>query len=106
MLARSVRCTLPFDREVGIPVALKRLAWLDPNVALGFKREFPAVADTSRPNLASVYELFHDEQGGYFAMELVSGWPHARDTFRRPAAVWIWRRSMPPRAPRLCKRSP
>ena len=67
-----------FDREAGIPVALKRLARLDPNVVLRFKREFRALADISHPNLASLYELFHDARGWYFTMELVSGSPLTR----------------------------
>ncbi|MDB4966848.1 MAG: hypothetical protein JWN44_2537 [Myxococcales bacterium] len=62
-----------FDREFGMPVALKRLRLRTPEALYRFKKEFRSLAGVIHPNLVSLYELFQVAQDLYFTMELVQG---------------------------------
>jgi tetratricopeptide (TPR) repeat protein len=54
-------------------VAIKMLPRLDPEALFRFKREFRVLTDLSHPNLVTLHELFVDERGAFFTMELVPG---------------------------------
>lgn len=75
-----------FDRELKIPVAIKRLRHPSGDALYRFKREFRALAGVVHPNLVSLYELFQAEDGWYFTMELVQG-QHLFSYLRPTAAV-------------------
>ncbi|HEX4456880.1 MAG TPA: protein kinase, partial [Polyangia bacterium] len=62
-----------FDRELGIPVALKQLRQQSPESIYRFKKEFRLLAEMAHPNLVSLYELFQSHDAWYFTMELVPG---------------------------------
>ncbi len=62
-----------FDREQGLPVALKTVRSLEPDAVRSFKREFRALTDFVHPNLVSLYELFSAGDQWFFTMELVDG---------------------------------
>src|SRR6266513_1238532 len=62
-----------FDREFGMPVALKRLRLQTPEALYRFKKEFRSLAGVIHPNLVSLYELFQVAEDLYFTMELVHG---------------------------------
>jgi serine/threonine protein kinase/tetratricopeptide (TPR) repeat protein len=62
-----------FDRELGIPVALKQLRQRSPEAIYRFKKEFRLLAEMAHPNLVSLYELFQSADAWYFTMELVPG---------------------------------
>jgi hypothetical protein len=62
-----------FDREQGIPVALKTVRSLEAEAIRHFKREFRALTDFVHPNLVSLYELFSEGDQWFFTMELVRG---------------------------------
>jgi hypothetical protein len=62
-----------FDREFGVPVALKRLRLQTPEALYRFKKEFRSLAGVIHPNLVSLYELFQVAEDLYFTMELVQG---------------------------------
>jgi len=63
-----------YDRERGIPVALKTLRKVDPAAIYRFKREFRAVVDANHPNLVRLFELVQDDKGRcFFTMEMVGG---------------------------------
>jgi len=66
------------DRELGIEVALKRLANADPSALFRFKQEFRSLVDLSHPNLVKLHELFCLEGDWYFSMDLVAGRPFSR----------------------------
>ncbi|MEM9452557.1 MAG: protein kinase [Myxococcota bacterium] len=61
------------DESSGRPVALKMLSRLDPDELYRFKREFRVLADVSDENLVHLHELFVDEAGAFFTMELIRG---------------------------------
>ncbi len=62
-----------FDRQRGLPVALKSLRQLDATALYRFKKEFRALCDISHPNLVELYDLFGDSDDWFFTMELVVG---------------------------------
>lgn len=61
-----------FDRDRGIPVALKTLSHVSPAALFLFKQEFRSIADISHPNLVSLYELFAGKEW-FFTMQLLDG---------------------------------
>jgi serine/threonine protein kinase len=62
-----------WDRELGVPVALKQLRHQSPDAIYRFKKEFRLLAEVAHPNLVSLYELFQSKADWYFTMELVPG---------------------------------
>ena len=62
-----------FDEVNGIPVAVKLLPIVSPDLLLRFKREFRTVADVRHPNLVRLGELVSDGSQWFFTMELVNG---------------------------------
>jgi hypothetical protein len=62
-----------FDELNGVPVALKLLPIVNPDLLLRFKREFRAVADVRHPNLVRLGELVSEGSQWFFTMELVKG---------------------------------
>src|SRR6476659_3221026 len=50
-----------FDRELGIPVAVKHLRQQSPDSIYRFKKEFRLLAEMAHPNLVSLYELFQSK---------------------------------------------
>ncbi len=61
------------DESSGRPLALKMLTRFDPDELYRFKREFRVLADVSDENLVALHELFIDDAGAFFTMELVRG---------------------------------
>ena len=61
-----------WDNVRNTRVALKTLTGLNPVALQLFKNEFRALADVSHPNLASLYELYCEDQW-YFSMEYIEG---------------------------------
>ncbi|RMH44098.1 MAG: serine/threonine-protein kinase PknK [Deltaproteobacteria bacterium] len=64
-----------FDRERGVPVAVKMLRRLAGDRLLRFKTEFRALQDIAHPNLVTLGELFEDGGRWFFTMERVDGVP-------------------------------
>lgn len=64
-----------FDRERGMPVALKTVARLDAQALYRLKTEFRVRADLEHRNLVRLGELLHHDGDWFFTMELVEGWP-------------------------------
>jgi hypothetical protein len=62
-----------FDEANAVPVALKLLPVVNPDLLLRFKREFRAVADVRHPNLVRLGELVSEGSQWFFTMELVKG---------------------------------
>jgi eukaryotic-like serine/threonine-protein kinase len=63
-----------FDRDRGIPVALKTLRRVSPTALYLFKQEFRSIAGISHPNLVALYELFAGTpENWFFTMELLRG---------------------------------
>ena len=62
-----------FDEVNAVPVALKLLPIVSPDLLLRFKREFRAVADVRHPNLVRLGELVSEGSQWFFTMELVKG---------------------------------
>ena len=72
-------------------VALKTLTGLNPRALQLFKNEFRTLADVSHPNLASLYELFCEDQW-YFSMEYVGGGhflDYVRGSLARPPGSFL-----------------
>jgi serine/threonine protein kinase/tetratricopeptide (TPR) repeat protein len=71
------------DRIRDDVVALKTVRATGASDLYRLKREFRSLADVVHPNLVCLYELFVDDERGYFTMEMVSGLSfvdYARDT--------------------------
>lgn len=64
-----------FDRERGLPVALKTLRAVDGQTLYRLKTEFRARADIEHRNLVRLGELLYDSGHWFFTMELVDGLP-------------------------------
>ena len=63
-----------FDRDRGIPVALKTLRRVSPTALYLFKQEFRSIAGIAHPNLVALYELFAGTpQNWFFTMQLLRG---------------------------------
>jgi serine/threonine protein kinase/tetratricopeptide (TPR) repeat protein len=62
-----------FDEVNAVPVALKLLPVVSPDMLLRFKREFRAVADVRHPNLVRLGDLVSEGSQWFFTMELVQG---------------------------------
>lgn len=62
-----------FDRERGLPVALKTLRRATPEAEARLKREFRSLVDLAHPNLVAPYDLVASPDGLFFTMELVDG---------------------------------
>jgi hypothetical protein len=62
-----------FDEANAVPVALKLLPVVSPDMLLRFKREFRTVADVRHPNLVRLGELVSEGSQWFFTMELVQG---------------------------------
>ncbi|HXJ18801.1 MAG TPA: protein kinase [Polyangia bacterium] len=62
-----------FDETNGVPVAVKLLPVVSPDMLLRFKREFRTVADVRHPNLVRLGELVSEGSQWFFTMELVTG---------------------------------
>src|SRR5688500_8088150 len=95
-----------FDKELRGPVALKMLRSVNGDAILRLKTEFRAIRDLHHPNLVRLGELFADQRGCFFTMELVAGvdfleyvWadrpraprrrPHTTVSGSRPAVVAV-----------------
>ncbi|HVZ86080.1 MAG TPA: serine/threonine-protein kinase, partial [Polyangia bacterium] len=79
-----------FDELNAVPVALKLLPIVSPDMLLRFKREFRAVADVRHPNLVRLGELVSEGSQWFFTMELVPGidllsYVHGVDPGEQPA---------------------
>lgn len=74
-----------FDRQQGIPVALKTLRNATPDALFRFKQEFRALADVRHRNLVTLYELLCIDDEWLFTMELIDG-VHLSDYLRPPDA--------------------
>jgi hypothetical protein len=61
------------DAVRGCDVALKQLRYRGPEALYALKLEFRALRDVSHPNLVRLHELFADDDGCYFTMDLVNG---------------------------------
>jgi len=61
------------DRELGRDVALKSLDRVEPDHVYRLKREFRSAAEVLHPNLVRLHELFGDEGGCFFTMDIVEG---------------------------------
>jgi hypothetical protein len=61
------------DRETGVPVALKSLRFVAPELILHLKNEFRALQDLYHPNLVTLGELVEDRGEWFFSMELIDG---------------------------------
>jgi hypothetical protein len=72
------------DRKRDVQVALKTLHRLDGPGLTRLKHEFRALADLAHPNLVTLYELFGEDDGWFFTMELVDGVPFHRWTAAQP----------------------
>lgn len=62
-----------YDREHNSVVAIKTLLQANAEELYRFKKEFRASADISHPNLATLYELFSEQEQWFFTMELING---------------------------------
>ncbi len=62
-----------FDRERGMPVALKTLRYLDAQGIFRFKTEFRARADLEHRNVVRLGELHKEAGHWFFTMELIEG---------------------------------
>src|SRR4051812_20203971 len=62
-----------FDREHGVPVALKTLRLISSETLLSLKTEFRSVQDLRHKNLISLGELFEADGTWFFTMELIRG---------------------------------
>jgi eukaryotic-like serine/threonine-protein kinase len=62
-----------YDLEHNSVVALKTVQHADAGDLYRFKKEFRALADLVHPNLASLYELFSEQEQWFFTMEMING---------------------------------
>lgn len=61
------------DHERGASVALKTIAFADPQRVAAFKQEFRSLQGIHHPNLISLGELFVEDDTWFFSMELLRG---------------------------------
>jgi eukaryotic-like serine/threonine-protein kinase len=61
------------DALRGCDVALKQLRYRGPDAQYALKLEFRALRDVAHPSLVRLHELFVDDSGCYFTMDLVQG---------------------------------
>jgi hypothetical protein len=73
------------DEETGDEVALKALSRVTPEAVFHLKAEFRLLQDIRHRNLVRLYELFVDDAGCFFTMEMVDGLPLAQ--WVRPSAT-------------------
>ncbi len=83
-----------FDEVNAVPVALKLLPVVNPDMLLRFKREFRAVADVRHPNLVRLGELVSEGSQWFFSMELVAGtdlmsYVRGVESVRSPSALRV-----------------
>jgi hypothetical protein len=79
------------DRMRDLQVALKTVSRSDPARVAHLKREFRAVSQCRHPNLVELYDLYAEQRGCYFTMELVEGLdprPFVRGTAAVTAGVY------------------
>jgi serine/threonine protein kinase/tetratricopeptide (TPR) repeat protein len=62
-----------YDRERGVPAALKHLRQLSADAILRFKNEFRSLQDLQHRNLVGLRELWEDQGRWFLTMELVVG---------------------------------
>lgn len=80
-----------FDPEIGRSIALKfaraRHGAIDAKVWSRLRREAQALGRIRHPGVVALYEMGHDSQGAYLALELVSGVHLRRWLHQKPRSV-------------------
>ncbi|GDX80963.1 hypothetical protein LBMAG42_27740 [Deltaproteobacteria bacterium] len=62
-----------WDVDMQAQVAAKLVRWPSPDAAVQLKHEFRVARQVGHPNLVSLYDLFADDLGAFFTMELLRG---------------------------------